>query len=233
MNKVLIAATALGGLLLLGTPAFAADASVAPYDWSGFYIGGYAGAHFSDTTVRDPLGVDPTFNSNQTGFTGGGLLGANYQFDQIVIGLEGDAGYTDFKKKGLFVDGDGAGEPPDPFKENGSFVARLRGRIGFDVGSLGFGDALIFVAGGGSFLDHKLTVSDDAIFGSISKDRFGFNIGGGVEVAVTDNWIFRAEYIYDDYGSKRYGFAAIDPEFSNRRVKITDNTVRAAIEFKF
>jgi outer membrane immunogenic protein len=233
-RKFLMVASATTGLMAACGGAYAADAVAPEFDWSGFYVGGYAGVHFSDTSVSDPLGVDPRFKSDVTGFVGGGLIGANHQIDRIVLGIEGEAGFTDFKKRGRFFDGDGAGEAPDPFREKSQFVGRVRGRIGFDVGSLSVGNALFFAAGGVSFLpDHKLTLSDDAVFTSISKDYTGFNVGGGMEIAVTNNWIFRAEYIYDDYGSQKYGFAAIDPELSNRRVKITDNTVRGAIEFKF
>ena len=40
-------------------------------------------------------------NSNtQSGFTGGGYVGANYQFSQFVIGLEGEFGYSGINSNG-------------------------------------------------------------------------------------------------------------------------------------
>ena len=63
------------------------------------------------------------------------------------------------------------------------------------------------------------------------QDRSGFNVGGGVERALDRHWIARAEYIYDGFGDQTY--AGDGAEWNNRRLTISDNTVRAAIGYKF
>ncbi|CAM5775087.1 hypothetical protein LMIY3S_04847 [Labrys miyagiensis] len=88
-------------LLLTSTAAFAADLAltpvepeapvVLPFSWTGFYAGANLGYAFGG---RDTVGVhDPDFLGDIGKLTGKGFLGClqagyNYQFDNIVIGIE-------------------------------------------------------------------------------------------------------------------------------------------------
>lgn len=173
--------------------------------WTGFYLGAYAGGHFGGTN-----NIGGVVDLKKSGFVAGGLAGFNWQFNQIVLGGEGEAGYADYNK--TF----------GPISTKTDVSGRIRGRLGYALGPIGFGQAaMIYAAGGASFLPIRFTVGG----AGLTLDRTGFNVGAGVEVAVTPNWIVRAEYIYDDYGTKNLG--GLLP------VKTTDNTVRGAIEYKF
>lgn len=239
-------ALALALASLTAVPGMAADLpSRAPppvfvpppplFTWTGFYIGGYGGYSFEG---REKLTFQParrggarTASGKIKGGTGGGLVGYNYQFSRLVIGVEGEGGF-DGEKATTTVKPTGAKAK----LASDDLIARVRGRVGFAAGSLfpgGFflGDALIFAAGGGSFLSEKDTFTGNgfgrnAVIGK--KDRFGFNVGGGVDFAITTNWILRAEYIYDDFGKEK--LAAGRNRYTS---SLTDNTVRGAIEYKF
>ncbi len=72
-------------------PPAAAPVSYAPpvYNWSGFYVGGHLGGGFADSSWSDPFAPgNDTFRKG--GFLGGGQIGANAQFNWLVVGLEGD-----------------------------------------------------------------------------------------------------------------------------------------------
>ncbi|HXW29702.1 MAG TPA: outer membrane beta-barrel protein [Xanthobacteraceae bacterium] len=107
MQKVFLGAIAL---IAFGANAGAADLPLkawspdAPYDWTGFYIGGHAGWESADTsgftnnnlfalassgTALTPLLPDNS-STDQTmhGWVAGGQLGYNHQFGRAVVGLE-------------------------------------------------------------------------------------------------------------------------------------------------
>ena len=89
----------------LGSTAHAADLTVVTEDvviaapafsWTGFYAGGHAGYGWADldNDLTDAAGD----GNKPDGFFGGGQVGYNYQFsNQIVLGLEADAAFADFK----------------------------------------------------------------------------------------------------------------------------------------
>ncbi len=102
-SLVLLAAAAIG--LGLSQGASAADlgpvrrappqapAAYVPappvFSWTGFYIGGNLGAAWTQGKASDSFG-NSWSNSQQAVFTGGGQVGANYQFNWLVVGVEGD-----------------------------------------------------------------------------------------------------------------------------------------------
>jgi outer membrane immunogenic protein len=58
------------------------------YNWSGFYIGAHGGWGFGSGDANGSVVED--------GFVVGGQLGANYQFNQFVLGFEGDGSFVDW-----------------------------------------------------------------------------------------------------------------------------------------
>src|SRR3954453_13274890 len=99
MKKILLAGSALLSLALLGTAVQAADIAPVPapmYDWSGFYVGVNAGVAWNNSDINEDFRYSGArlddcaseVNGDQTAFTGGGMLGFNWQMDQIVLGVE-------------------------------------------------------------------------------------------------------------------------------------------------
>ncbi len=78
------------------SPAPVAPVAYAPaaiYNWTGFYLGGHVGGGFANSSWSDPFsGANNNFNSS--GFLGGAQVGANVQFNALVLGVEGDFSYT-------------------------------------------------------------------------------------------------------------------------------------------
>src|SRR6478735_3829296 len=109
MKKLLLACTAL--TLLFGGSALAADlrrpAYTPPppppvYSWTGFYIGGNLGGAWARGSVNDSL-FGLSASSDRSGFIGGGQLGVNYQFSNIVLGAEWDFDWTSLDATGMAV----------------------------------------------------------------------------------------------------------------------------------
>lgn len=216
---------------LAGAPAQAETPAAAAFSWTGFYLGGYVGGSFGSNrfTLLAPNGRPIVNNSvNPGGLTFGGLLGFNYQIDQVVIGGEGEFGFDNSRATGPTQNTAGAlrfNRSEEPF------VGRVRGRVGF-----AFDKFLFYGAGGASFADNKVTAinPNSGVTQPLTLGLFGFNIGGGVEYSLTPNWIARVEYVYDEFGRKNYDFINVGPTFFNSRLSVlTKNTVRAAISYKF
>src|SRR6476661_6150714 len=80
-------------------PPYIAPVAVPP-NWSGFYVGLNAGGVWSDTNMDwrlNPVGFGPSGvlveqaaagHLRTSGFTGGGQIGLNKQFDMLVFGLK-------------------------------------------------------------------------------------------------------------------------------------------------
>src|SRR5579872_963432 len=100
---------AIAGVMPTKAPVKAAGRAVAATNWTGVYVGGFAGAAFGKTDIRfvgDPNPSDG-LNPRAAGFLGGAQLGYNYQFvNHWVLGVEGDFGATNFKGTGPCGSGD-------------------------------------------------------------------------------------------------------------------------------
>jgi outer membrane immunogenic protein len=105
MNKLARFALYLAGLAILTLPT-TADAT--PFTWTGFYIGGNVGAGFGgDSTsvdlegfnyfVANPVPGEVTKVGDDSAFIGGGQLGYNRAFNNVVAGIEADLSGFDFQ----------------------------------------------------------------------------------------------------------------------------------------
>jgi len=94
----------LGVLIALGAsiPARAADMAVkappsptpaAPYDWSGFYVGGNFGGAWTSGNLNIP---DNNFYGGLTEFIGGVEAGYNVQAGHFLFGVQGDFDWATF-----------------------------------------------------------------------------------------------------------------------------------------
>jgi len=63
-----------------------------------------------------------------------------------------------------------------------------------------------------------------------TQTYFGWALGGGVEVAVDQNWSLKAEYIHMDLGSQWFNFS---PMASSRAPDLKMDTFKIGINYKF
>src|ERR1700745_587048 len=83
-------ATAAAADLARRAPYYPAPAAVyAPvFNWAGFYIGINGGGGFGSSTW------DSTGSRDVSGGVIGGTAGYNFQFGQVVVGIEGDVDWS-------------------------------------------------------------------------------------------------------------------------------------------
>jgi outer membrane immunogenic protein len=195
-------------------------ASAQNHNWTGVYLGGNAGAAGTNASFATSilpgtyLGNIPinlnAINAAGTGtgggtpkFTGGLQLGYNLQMGSMVFGLEADInGLTDkavTTGRGLLTTGQ-AFATENVSKMSG--LATLRPRVGFT-----FDRALIYATGGLAYAQREYTQSyRDILNGAFANTakteyRAGAAIGGGLELALTNTWSIKGEYLYLRFNS--------------------------------
>jgi outer membrane immunogenic protein len=216
------------------------------YNWGGVYIGLNAGGAWVNqnapvntvATTLDPLFpqgfvIPGAVSTSSTGFAGGGQIGANFQINQLVLGIEADADYLSNKTTVTGTDPTGINSNQHVFTL--PFFSTVRGRIGVAA------DRVLFYATGGLAMGEyqvqrtQLTgVAGTAVAGTVenySDLRLGWTGGAGIEVALSDNWTAKVEYLYADLQTLTYTF----PISNRTQAAPTEsiNLVRAGFNFKF
>jgi outer membrane immunogenic protein len=190
-------------------PPPAAPAFVPPpvFNWTGFYIGGNLGVAWTQADVTDNFGNG--FSTSQRAvFTGGGQVGANYQWNWLVVGVEGDFDWlanNHNSSNTLFVNGNAL-----QLSFNDRWITTVTGRVGyaFNIGGGPWGwgwnpgsggNWLIYAKGGWGWAGvNNFTLTNVTTGGSISVSNSNSNdgpVGGvGVEWAFAPNWTAKLEY---------------------------------------
>jgi outer membrane autotransporter protein len=192
---------------------------IAPTNWTGFYIGGFAGAAAGRTDIQFVGAPFPIAGEKPwvAGGLGGFELGYNYQFaNQIVLGVEGDIAGTNLHggRTAGAADGlPGPGFSPAFFtiQDRTNWMATVTGRAGY-----AWNRTLFYVKGGAAFEDSSTTVScifgptatlllfncrNQALavtpgFSTANYTRVGWTVGYGTEFDLGKNWSAKAEYDY-------------------------------------
>jgi outer membrane immunogenic protein len=229
MRKVLLSTVAL---MAMAGAASAADlpSSKAPppvyvppapiFTWTGFYIGIEGGGDFRRYKYRW-AGAD--YGLDKDAGLIGGVVGYNWQMNNFVIGLEGDAAAV--------LGGDRAytfnGNVVYSNRYNSNYAAAIRGRLGISA----WDRALLYVAGGVAFGDAELRYRGVGYTNAdYTTSRTGWTIGAGVDYAMNPNWIARVEYRYVDLGrGGYYNYGA----YVNDRIEVTAHQVMGALLYKF
>jgi outer membrane immunogenic protein len=213
-------------------------APVPYFSWTGFYIGVHGGGDWFNKDWAVPLTATniaggcpgcPTLAGGHTasGWLAGGQVGFNYQFGMFVVGAEAQGSWTRLEGSNVnsfapFI--------TDHSKTDG--LATFAGRVG-----AAFGPALVFVKGGGAWAHDTFWTSTAVIpvAQSLTDDRWGWMIGGGVEYAFWHNWSVKVEYDHLDFGTRRETLAAVAPgvlpfEYD---VKQTIDLVKVGVNYRF
>ncbi|HJS60443.1 MAG TPA: outer membrane beta-barrel protein [Pseudolabrys sp.] len=248
MKKVLLASAAVvasGAALAADLPTKAPlPARVAPFSWSGCYIGVHAGAGWSRTDFGDapgfsfiaPVGQVVEVDSG-TSFVGGGQVGCDYQFaSNWVIGLAGDFSWADIDGQAVdpFFAGKTVGVPLTVHSRT-DFLASATGRLGY-----AWDRYLIYAKGGVAWSHNKYDVNNFNCFifvscySNASDTSVGWTAGAGFEWSFAPNWSVLFEYAHYEFGTNSLTFT--DP--SNGRSNIfTVNTdidvVKMGVNYRF
>ncbi|MCW2273456.1 outer membrane immunogenic protein [Rhodoblastus acidophilus] len=199
--------------IMIAAPALAADlpsrkeapvyiAPVPMFSWTGFYIGADIGGGWSELNAKpyDVFGNNlGSFNTSSAGVVGGGRIGYNYQFNQFIIGVEGDFYGTGIGKTVYYPAIDSS------VKTNQDWLASVNGVAGFAIDR-----TMLYVIGGVAWAGTSATWTPGATWAvntpsySVNHTYTGYDIGGGVQYAFTPNWIGRVEYRHYGFGSWNY-----------------------------
>ena len=264
MMQRLLLATAAVCALGIGS-ASAADLAARPYtkapavpfvspvyDWSGFYVGGHVGGGWADQrqTVLDDgfgglglagSGLFPngsTFNRNHpSGVLGGVQGGFNWQFNNIVLGVEGEYTWSGMKTTSRTLD------PVFPTVDIRSSdrideIATVTGRVGY-----AFNNWLLYGKGGWAWArGGSQGIVSDSNFGNqpyagfnSSSEGDGWVAGAGVEWGFAPNWSAKVEYEHIDLGSKAVQANVVPtwnlPARFDTSTRI--DTVKAGVNYRF
>ena len=208
MKKLLLVCTALtvsfGGSALaadLRRPAYTPPPPPPPvFSWTGFYIGGNLGGAWARGSVNDSL-FGLSASSDRSGFIGGGQVGVNYQFSNIVLGAEWDFDWTslDATGNGRFVPGVGTLQG----SANTRWISTLAARFGVVLNN----GVLLYGKAGGAWVDNNATITNLNNGASISASNrnSGWVVGGGVEWAIAGNWSAKLEYDFVQLDDLTFG----------------------------
>ncbi len=192
MKKLLLAAAAMTAIS--GT-AGATDVAPTAHDWTGVYLGLNAGGAWSDMEA---------VSGNDLHFTGGGLLGYNWQYKKLVLGLEADFNYVGLEYDESLTDSFFDDSRKDQLEIQTNWFGTVRGRLGFAID-----DVLFYGTGGLAYgnmsSDWSIEVYEDSgdLFvssqASTDETNWGWTVGAGAEYDL-GQWILGLEYLYVDLG---------------------------------
>jgi outer membrane immunogenic protein len=209
------------------------------YEWTGFYIGLSAGGGFGLGGINNHvtsafcfvgLGCDPDqassaavaaapagFDTQPSGFIGGGQIGYNYQMGPVVWGVEADFSGADISgsasKTATATVVDTSTTPfttivstiSGTANQKLDWLGTLRGRVGV----VPFTPLLVYATGGLAYghVSADVTLSEACSCGpsstasaSISSTQWGWTAGGGVEWLFAPHWSVKAEFLYYNLG---------------------------------
>ena len=137
------------------------------------------------------------FGNTGTGFTGGIIAGYNWQFaPQWVAGVEGDFSWLGIKHSLTEYN-----DLDKNYELNTHWLATARARLGYSTGP-----ALLYVTGGGAWVNYEETWQAAGLTSSSTKTLGGYAVGGGIETPFTffgllgPGLLARSEYLYVNVG---------------------------------
>jgi outer membrane immunogenic protein len=258
LKRILIVAAAA---IIAASRASAADLPVRPgpsptyypvatvYDWGGGYIGINGGYGFGQSQWSDPANPSGTISSGDFNVTGGlvgATMGVSGQFGAFVLGIEGDFDWqglsgssnSNFCTSIITSTAIGAGAGGLSCKTESNWLGTIRMRFGY-----AWDRVLVYGTAGGAGANLNTALNGLPVQ---NNAEFGWTAGGGLEVAFTDNWTVKVEYLFVDLmgngpcnhgNSCGYDVAAASATVpaigANNAIKFSENIVRVGLNFKW
>jgi outer membrane immunogenic protein len=189
--------------------------TVAPvYNWGGIYFGGNGGYGFGTSKWTTAAG-GATNDFSVTGFLVGGTVGANFQTDAFVFGIEGDF-------DGSWMQGTSSNTGCSICETKNNWLSTVRARAGYAADRV-----LFYGTAGGAFGNISEGLNGAANNTFASSTKAGWTAGAGLEVAFADNWTARIEYLFVDLQSASFS-TGLAPT-----VSFDTSLVRLGVDYKF
>ena len=231
MKRFALAACAAVLAATMAMPSFAADLPrpsykaqpaspyyVAPFSWSGFYVGINGGYGFGKSDWTNTTTSVTTGDFNVTGPLVGATIGYNMQTGVWVWGLEADF-------DGSWIKGSTSTLCAGTCETQNTWLATGRGRIGY-----AWDHWLPYITGGAAYGSIKTT--PPAPDTASEKSKFGWTAGLGVEYAFLGAWSAKVEYLYVDLGNTSCDSATCVAA-GGIDVKFNANLVRFGVNYRF
>jgi outer membrane immunogenic protein len=240
MKKIWFAAAF--GLALLGVaaPASAADLAAKPYvkappppppiyDWTGFYIGanGGWGQARACWDLLTPTGLDDALGCRDgSGGVVGGQIGYRWQFNQFVVGVEGQGDWADLSStrvSTLF--------PAFTTRAKVDGIGLITGQVGY-----AWNAALLYFKGGAAVTGNNfdvLSTVTGANLASFSSTRWGGTVGVGFEYGFGPGWSVGVEYDHLFMGHNNNSFSVVNPIVAGALNRISEDVDMVTVRFNY
>jgi high affinity Mn2+ porin len=236
----------LSTIMALKAPAAPMPAA---YDWTGFYVGAHLGyaAGSSNWSATEAGATTPSLSGSVDLFntfdifkgTGSYALGlqAGYNYmtpSRWLFGIEADVSFPSTLEGSQTISSGLIGQAS--YQDQVEFSGTVRGRIGYAPGNW-----LFYATGGFAYSYDQLTrtqLAGTPVGGTVQPGdaetlfmvpRVGGAVGGGVEVALTPNWMARFEYLYTGYASRAVDFPGAAQRFDS---DLAVQTLRVGLDYK-
>jgi outer membrane immunogenic protein len=194
--------------------------------WTGFYIGGQIGGAWQDVDWANVSLTNERVNNDASGFIGGGQIGYNRQFGNIVLGVEATlSGAT------LSDDYRSVVNPVVTYRTDIDAIATATARLG-----LAHDGWLFYGKGGWAGAQVNVSGRDPALPDSFSQDewRNGWTLGTGLEYKLRRNISVGIEYDFIDLGSRNFtGTTAFGLPYTITDHDVQVQSVMARLNFQF
>jgi outer membrane immunogenic protein len=194
-------------------------------NWTGFYIGGNVGGAWSDVEWSDISLTGERLNNTASGFIGGGQIGYNQQFGNLVLGVEATVSGADLSQDFRSI------VPTVNFSTDVNTIVTVTGRFGVAAdqwlfyGKAGWAGAQVEFSG-------RNTVGPDSF--SFDDWRNGWTVGAGLEYKIARNVSFGVEYSFIELDSDNHnGFTRQGIPFTLRDRDLDIQSVTARLNFQF
>jgi len=236
MRKIVTAAAALAALSFVNSanaadmPTKAPAYEAAPplvYNWTGFYLGINGGGAWGHEDWTDNVAVGAVTHRPDGGVFGG-QVGFRWQWNQLVLGVEGTWDWA-----GLSDTVNGAG----PFGLSEDFKVRSLYTITPQVG-WAWDRFLVYAKGGwaGATTKAEFSLPGLGISGSHSQTVNGWTVGGGIDYAIWQNLVLGVEYDHFDFTYDGFTAPVIGPGtpwIVTNTSRLTVDQVVARLSYKF
>jgi opacity protein-like surface antigen len=217
---------------------------VVVFRWTGVYLGAHVGGgkgFKEESSVPFPFAgfiyAPLPASVGVGGWLAGGQVGANYQIDSWVLGIEAQASWASLTGSStcgasiLPVIPPGAGGASCSAKIDTLGTAAVRLGVAFDR-------LLLYGKGGAAWTNDNYQVLLNSGFKpllfSANELRWGWMAGIGVEYAFTDNWTAKIEYNYMDLGTDSLHFAdTLANVFIDTNIRERVNVVKVGVNYRF
>lgn len=231
-RKIILTAAAIIALSSQASAQGWPDLSAPAQDWSGPEVGVQVGYVLGNSSGDDQCapawpGCALPYDFHADGVIGGVHGGYNWQFGNVVAGLEADVEGAGVAHDDRFA----AFSTRYAFKTSMDYNNSVRAKLGW-----GFDNVLLYATAGGDFGDVETKYSCAGCLGpsgnyaKIHFIRSGWTAGGGFEYALTSNWETGVEYRYTDLGTKGYYSVAKNSQDSN---EFNFSGIRVNITYRF